>query len=344
MRRWAAAEALSLGRGGTAAVSRATGIAESTIRRGRRELACEEQPEPGRVRRPGAGRKPLTETDQTLLGDLEALVDENSRGDPEAPLRWTAKSLRNLASELRGQGHQISAASVAPLLRRLGYSLQANAKTREGASHPDRDAQFHHINETVKAALAEGEPTISVDTKKKELIGDFKNGGRELRPKGSPERVRTHDFKDKELGKVNPYGIYDVAEDAGWVSVGIDNDTAQFAVESIRGWWEQLGSERYPDAATLTITPPFRRPPPAGAPPPASTSGPTPRGSRSQTPSSPPSSSKATRSTPSGTTPSSRAVIPERALLSRGRLCPAWLSQSSHRRLGHEWATKCCHS
>ena len=254
MRRWAAAEALSLGRGGTAAVSRATGIAESTIRRGRRELACEEQPEPGRVRRPGAGRKPLTETDQTLLGDLEALVDENSRGDPEAPLRWTAKSLRNLASELRGQGHQISAASVAPLLRRLGYSLQANAKTREGASHPDRDAQFHHINETVKAALAEGEPTISVDTKKKELIGDFKNGGRELRPKGSPERVRTHDFKDKELGKVNPYGIYDVAEDAGWVSVGIDNDTAQFAVESIRGWWEQLGSARYPDAETLTIT------------------------------------------------------------------------------------------
>ena len=254
MRRWAAAEALSLGRGGTAAVSRATGIAESTIRRGRRELACEEQPEPGRVRRPGAGRKRLTETDQTLLGDLEALVDENSRGDPEAPLRWTAKSLRNLASELRGQGHQISAASVAPLLRRLGYSLQANAKTREGASHPDRDAQFHHINETVKAALAEGEPTISVDTKKKELIGDFKNGGRELRPKGSPERVRTHDFKDKELGKVNPYGVYDVAEDAGWVSVGIDNDTAQFAVESIRGWWEQLGSARYPDAETLTIT------------------------------------------------------------------------------------------
>jgi transposase len=254
MRRWAAAEALSLGRGGTAAVSRATGIAESTIRRGRRELSCEEQPEPGRERRPGPGRKRLTETDQTLLGDLEALVDENSRGDPEAPLRWTAKSLRNLASELRGQGHQISAASVAPLLRRLGYSLQANAKTREGASHPDRDAQFHHINETVKAALAEGEPTISVDTKKKELIGDFKNGGRELRPKGSPERVRTHDFKDKELGKVNPYGVYDVAEDAGWVSVGIDNDTAQFAVESIRGWWEQLGSARYPDAETLTIT------------------------------------------------------------------------------------------
>ena len=254
LRRWAAAEALSLGRGGTAAVARATGIAESTIRRGRRELACGEVPEPGRVRRPGAGRKPLTETDPALLGDLERLVDDSTRGDPEAPLRWTAKSLRNLAAELRGQGHQISAASVAPLLRRLGYSLQANAKTREGANHPDRDAQFAHINETVAAALGSNQPVISVDTKKKELIGDFKNGGRELRPTGDPEKVRTHDFKDKELGKVNPYGVYDVAEDAGWVSVGIDNDTAQFAVASIHGWWDELGSERYPDATTLTIT------------------------------------------------------------------------------------------
>jgi transposase len=254
MRRWAAAEALSLGRGGTAAVARATGIAESTIRRGRRELASGERLEPGRVRRPGAGRKPLTETDPTLLEDLERLVDDTSRGDPEAPLRWTAKSLRNLACELRGQGHEISAASVAPLLRRLGYSLQANAKTREGAKHPDRDAQFHHINETVKAAIAAGQPVISVDTKKKELIGDFKNGGRELRAKGDPEQVRTHDFKDKQLGKVNPYGVYDVAEDAGWVSVGIDNDTAQFAVASILGWWQHLGKGRYPDATTLTIT------------------------------------------------------------------------------------------
>jgi transposase len=254
MRRWAAAEALSLGRGGTAAVARATGIAETTIRRGRRELASEEVPEPGRVRRPGAGRKPLTETDPTLLGDLERLVDDTSRGDPEAPLRWTAKSLRNLAAELREQGHRISAASVAPLLRRLGYSLQANAKTREGAKHPDRDAQFQHINETVAAALAAGEPVISVDTKKKELIGDFKNAGRELRPKGDPAKVRTHDFKDKQLGKVNPYGVYDVAEDAGWVSVGIDNDTAQFAVASIQGWWDDLGAERYPQASTLTIT------------------------------------------------------------------------------------------
>jgi len=254
MRRWAAAEALSLGRGGTAAVARATGIAESTIRRGRRDLASGERLEPGRVRRPGAGRKPLTETDPTLLEDLERLVDESSRGDPEARLRWTAKSLRNLAGELRGQGHEISAASVAPLLRRLGYSLQANAKTREGAKHPDRDAQFRHINETAGAQIAAGQPVISVDTKKKELIGDFKNGGRELRPKGDPERVRTHDFKDKQLGKVNPYGVYDVAEDAGWVSVGIDNDTAQFAVASILGWWQHLGKGRYPDATTLTIT------------------------------------------------------------------------------------------
>ena len=254
MRRWAAAEALSLGRGGTAAVARATGIAESTIRRGRRDLASGERLEPGRVRRPGAGRKPLTETDPTLLGDLERLVDDTSRGDPEAPLRWTAKSLRNLAAELRGQGHEISAASVAPLLRRLGYSLQANAKTREGAKHPDRDAQFHHINETAGAQIAAGQPVISVDTKKKELIGDFKNGGRELRPKSDPEQVRTHDFKDKQLGKVNPYGVYDVADDVGWVSVGIDNDTAQFAVASILGWWQHLGKDRYPDATTLTIT------------------------------------------------------------------------------------------
>lgn len=254
MRRWAAAEALSLGRGGTAAVSRATGIAESTIRRGRRELDREDEAAAGRVRRPGAGRKPLTETDPTLLRDLERLVDDSSRGDPEAPLRWTAKSLRNLAGELRAQGHEISPASVAPLLRRLGYSLQANAKTREGADHPDRDAQFRHINQIVKAAIAADQPTISVDTKKKELIGDFKNAGRELRPKGTPERVRTHDFKDKELGKVNPYGIYDMARDSGWVSVGIDNDTAEFAVASILGWWQHLGRKRYPNAKTLTIT------------------------------------------------------------------------------------------
>ena len=254
LRLWAAAEATALGRGGTAAVARATGIAPSTIRRGRAELASGESPGAGRVRRPGAGRKRLTETDPTLLADLERLVDGESRGDPEQPLRWTAKSLRNLAGELRAQGHQISARSVAPLLRQLGYSLQANAKTREGASHPDRDAQFRQINATVKAALEAGQPAISVDTKKKELVGDFKNAGRELRPRGSPEQVRTHDFRDSELGKAAPYGVYDLADDVGWVNVGIDNDTAQFAVASIRGWWQQLGSQRYPQATTLTIT------------------------------------------------------------------------------------------
>lgn len=256
LRLWAAAEAESRGRGGTAAVARATGIAASTIRRGHRELVGGESPGLGRVRRPGAGRKPLTEKDPTLLEDLERLLEGASRGDPEGPLRWTAKSLRNLHAELVAQGHAISARSVAPLLRRLGYSLQANAKTREGARHPDRDGQFRHINATLRAALGAGEPAISVDTKKKELVGDFKNAGRELRPRGSPERVRTHDFRDPDpqLGKAAPYGVYDIADDTGWVSVGIDHDTAQFAVESIRGWWAQLGSERYPEATTLVIT------------------------------------------------------------------------------------------
>jgi len=253
-RLWAAAEARSAGRGGIAAVARATGMAENTIRGGLRELESGQRLAPGRVRRPGGGRRRLTETDPTLLADLERLVDPDSRGDPEQPLRWTAKSVRNLAESMREMGHQISFRTIARLLRDLGYSLQANAKTREGAQHPDRDAQFGHINATVKAALDAGQPAISVDTKKKELIGDFKNGGRELRPKGSPEPVRTHDFKDKELGKANPYGVYDIADDVGWVSVGIDNDTAQFAVASIHGWWRQLGKERYPDATSLTIT------------------------------------------------------------------------------------------
>jgi transposase len=256
LRLWAAAEAVALGRGGTAAVARATGIAPSTIRRGRLELASGESPGRGRIRRAGAGRKRLSEKDPTLLCDLERLVDGESRGDPEQPLRWTAKSLRTLAGELRGQGHEISARSVAPLLRQLGYSLQANAKTREGASHPDRDAQFRHINATVTAALQASQPAISVDTKKKELVGDFKNHGRELRRKGQPERVRTHDFRDPDpaLGKAAPYGVYDLSDDLGWVNVGIDNDTAQFAVASIRGWWQQLGQQRYPKASTLTIT------------------------------------------------------------------------------------------
>ena len=254
LRLWAAAEAESVGRGGTAAVARATGIAPSTIVRGRADLASGLTLAAGRVRRAGAGRKRLTERDPTLLADLERLVDSDSRGDPERPLRWTAKSLVRLAAALQEQGHVISPRSVAPLLRQLGYSLQANTKTREGASHPDRDGQFRHINAIVASAIAAGEPAISVDTKKKELIGDFKNAGRELRAKGDPEPVRTHDFRDPELGKAAPYGVYDITDDVGWVSVGVDNDTASFAVSSIQGWWETLGHARYPDASTLTIT------------------------------------------------------------------------------------------
>ena len=206
------------------------------------------------MRRPGGGRKRLIDKDPTLLSDLERLVDPGSRGDPCRPLRWTAKSVRALAEALGPLGHQVSFRTVARLLRGLGYSLQANQKTREGSSHPDRDAQFLHINERVARALVAGEPVISVDTKKKELVGDFKAVGRELAPKGSPIPVRVHDFKDPLLGKAIPYGIYDLADDTGWVNVGIDNDTAQFAVNSIRTWWQHLGNNRYPDATTLTIT------------------------------------------------------------------------------------------
>ena len=253
-RLWAAAEARAAGRGGVAAVARATGISQETIRRGLRELASGETLPPGRVRRPGGGRKRLADKDATLLADLERLLDAHSRGDPELPLRWTSKSVRKLAEGLRELGHRVSYRTVARLLRELGYSLQANRKTREGSSHPDRDAQFEHINQAVKAALAGGDPVISVDTKKKELVGDFKNGGHEWRPKGRPVPVRVHDFKDAELGKAIPYGVYDLAEDTGWVNVGISADTAQFAVASIRAWWQQLGRERYPDATALTIT------------------------------------------------------------------------------------------
>jgi len=253
-RLWAAAEARSYGRGGIAATARATGMHVETIRLGIRELESGETLAPGRVRRPGGGRKSLTEKDATLLGDLERLVDADSRGDPERPLRWTAKSVRKLADELRELGHELHFTSVAKLLRGLGYSLQANVKTKEGSRHADRDAQFEQINETVEAALAAGEPVISVDTKKKELVGEFKNPGREWRPKGCPIPVRVHDFKDKQLGKAIPYGVYDLAQDSGWVAVGVDHDTAQFAVASIAGWWQQLGRQRYPHASTLTIT------------------------------------------------------------------------------------------
>jgi hypothetical protein len=253
-RLWAAAEARSCGYGGIAAVARATGISEGTIRRGLDELASGERLEAGRVRRAGGGRRPLTETDPTLLKDLERLLEADTRGDPESPLRWTAKSVRQLAAALRELGHRVHFASVAKLLRALGYSLQSNRKAKEGASHPDRDAQFEHINATAKAAIAAGQPVISVDTKKKELVGDFKNGGREWRPKGEPELVRTHDFKDKQLGKAIPYGVYDLAHNEGWVSVGIDHDTAAFAVASIASWWQHLGAQRFTDASTLTIT------------------------------------------------------------------------------------------
>jgi len=253
-RLWAGAEALSHGRGGQAAVVRATGMSATTVAKGMREIESGETLGAGRVRRAGGGRRALSETDPTLVADLEALVADEARGDPESPLRWTAKSVRTLAAVLREQGHPVSHETVAKLLRRSGYSLQSNRKTKEGASHPDRDAQFGHINATAAAAIDAGEPVISVDTKKKELVGDFKNGGRQWRPKGDPTLVRTKDFKDEELGKVNPYGVYDIGSDEGWVSVGIDSDTAEFAVAAIASWWAQLGKARYPDATTLTIT------------------------------------------------------------------------------------------
>jgi hypothetical protein len=229
-------------------------MSPTTIHKGLRELEAGEKLEGGRVRRRGGGRRPLSETDPSLLADLERLVGEEARGDPESPLRWTAKSVRNLAEALRGLGHSAHFTTVAKLLRGLGYSLQANSKTREGASHPDRDAQFRQIGQTVQAALEAGEPAISVDAKKRELVGDFKAVGRELAPKGRPVEVGTHDFKDKQLGHAIPYGILDLTNDEGWINVGIDSNTAQFAAASIQSWWEHLGAERYPKATTLTIT------------------------------------------------------------------------------------------
>jgi transposase-like protein len=253
-RRFAAAEALAAGRGGIAAVARATGIAPSTIGRALREVRAGEMLDPGRLRRPGAGGKPRIETDASLLDDLRALIEPDTRGDPQSPLLWTSKSLSKLAGALCAMGHRIGRTLVGELLHKLGYSLQANRKTREGASHPDRDAQFHYINDQVKAALCAGEPAISVDTKKKELVGDFKNGGREWHPQGAPAQVRVHDFIIPELGRAVPYGVYDIADNTGWVSVGIDHDTATFATNAIRDWWRQMGRERYPDATRLMIT------------------------------------------------------------------------------------------
>jgi len=253
-RLFAASEAQAAGRGGIAAVSRASGIARSTIGRGLAELRDGTAPTVGRVRRTGGGSKLATETQPLLLASLEGLVQSSIRGDPEAPLRWVSKSQRHLSSALAGQGFTAGQKLVGRLLAKLGFSLQGNRKTREGAQHPDRNAQFEHINAAVQTFQTSGEPVISVDTKKKELVGDFKNGGRELCPKGHPEPVRVHDFAIPELGKAVPYGVYDIAANTGWVNVGITHDTAVFAVESIRRWWYELGAARYPNATRLLIT------------------------------------------------------------------------------------------
>ena len=253
-RLWAASEERSHGRGGIAAVVRATGISKNTVVRGIAEVRAGARLDAGRVRRPGAGRPRLTESDSGLVAALEALVDPETRGDPESPLRWCSKSLQKIASALVDAGHQISDRSAGKLLRGLGFRLHANSKTREGKDHPDRDAQFAHINAIAQAALAAGEPTISVDAKKRELVGDFKNNGREWEPTGRPVEVRCHDFKDKDLGHAIPYGVYDIQANEGMVSVGVTNDTSAFAVNSIRAWWQHLGRKRYPNAQTLTIT------------------------------------------------------------------------------------------
>jgi Rhodopirellula transposase DDE domain len=253
-RLFAANEVLALGRGGVTATSRATGLARSTINRGIDELQSAGNAIDRRVRRPGGGRKRAVVHQPGLPAALEALIEAAIRGDPCSPLRWVSRSQRQLVKSLAERGFKASQRVVANLLHALNYSCQANSKTREGGKHPDRDAQFNHINATVKAAINAGEPAISVDTKKKERVGDFKNNGRELRPKGQPETVRVHDFKIPELGKVAPYGVYDIAANHGWVSVGIDADTAAFAVESIRRWWYKLGQARYPGATGLTIT------------------------------------------------------------------------------------------
>ena len=251
-RRWAASEAKTLGWGGISIVSRATGICYSTIAKGLQELG---QPvTSARLRRQGAGRKRCTVKDQLLERDLEELIDPTTRGDPESPLRYTIKSTRVLAKELSKKGHKIGYSTISLLLHQKGYSLQANNKTREGTSHPDRNAQFEFINNDVKKQFVAREPVISVDAKKKELVGDFKNNGQEWRPKGKPTKVRMHDFEIPELGKVAPYGVYDLQRNHGWVNIGIDNDTAEFAVESIRRWWKKIGKPAYKNSKTLTIT------------------------------------------------------------------------------------------
>ncbi len=253
---WLGVEARALGRGGVSAVARATGTSRTTVSKAVRQLdepgSGGEALPAGRVRRPGAGRPRLTEVDAELVGALEALVDPVTRGDPQSPLRWTAKSTRQLADALVEQGHRVSARSVAGLLHALGYSLQAAVKTREGSQHPDRDAQFRHLASEVARHTGAGDPVVSVDTKKKELVGAYRNGGREWQPTGEPEKVNVHDFIG-EQGKAIPYGVYDVAADAGWVSVGRDHDTSAIAVATLRRWWQSMGQATYPGASRLLI-------------------------------------------------------------------------------------------
>ena len=256
-RQWAAAEAREIGWGGVSVVARATGLSRPTILAGVRELqlpAAQRAATAQRIRRPGGGRRAVTTTDPTLLAALMALIEPTARGDPESPLRWTCKSTATLAAALTQQDHSVSDRTVASLLKHAGYSLQANRKTREGTGHPDRDAQFAYLNARVAASHRRGQPAISVDTKKKELVGDFKNGGREWRPHGHPAAVRVHDFLDPTLGKAIPYGVYDLLNNQGWVSVGIAHDTAEFAVHTIRLWWQRMGRRRFPGARHLLIT------------------------------------------------------------------------------------------
>jgi hypothetical protein len=257
-RLWAATEAIVLGQGGVSLVAQATGLSRPTIYAGIRELRGEPAAVPsrgqGRLRRAGGGRKRRVEHDPTLREDLEALVEPTTRGDPQSPLRWTCKSVRRLADELRAQGHQVSPQVVGNLLHEADYSLQGTRKTREGGKHPDRNAQFEHIAARVLDFQKRNQPVISVDAKKKELVGDFKNAGREWHPKGQPPQVRVYDFIDPKLGKAIPYGVYDVRANLGWVSVGVDHDTPAFAVATIRAWWLQMGSKMYPEARELLIT------------------------------------------------------------------------------------------
>jgi len=250
---WAAAEARAIGRGGIEAVHRVTGLAHKTIRAGVADLDDEQLQGSDRVRRPGGGRTAEVVKDPELLDDLRALVEDATRGDPESPLLWVSRSVRNLADALVERGHRANRTMVGDLLRGMGFSLQSNVKTKEGSAHPDRDAQFAYLNTVIAAQLERREPVISVDTKKKELVGEFKNGGRELRAKGDPLAVNVHDFVT-DLGRANPYGVYDLAANSAWVSVGTDHDTASFAVQTIRRWWQQMGSDRYQAATALTIT------------------------------------------------------------------------------------------